>query len=67
LGEIGLVYEKVEKRGGKTENVYGISLNGFKKAISLLLNLPSYLFYLPSYIHIFNINSMARIDDLEWG
>ena len=37
------------------------------KYTEMLTSLPSYIFYVPSYINILMIYSFCRIDDLSWG
>lgn len=38
-----------------------------EKIWELLVSTPSYLFYMPTYIHMLIIFSFCRIDDLSWG
>ena len=38
-----------------------------KKIPEILWSLPSFLFYSPTYIHLFVIYAFCRIDDLSWG
>jgi len=33
----------------------------------MLISLPSYIFYVPSYANILLIYAFSRIDDLSWG
>lgn len=37
------------------------------KWIDMITSLPSYIFYVPSYINILLLYSFCRIDDLSWG
>ena len=76
IGEISAVYDEVETvtidaSGHQVTTIQKINkmirFNGIKKAVILLLSLPSYLFFAPTYIHIFLINAFSRIDDLSWG
>lgn len=39
----------------------------FSKWIEMLVSLPSYIFYVPSYANILLIYAFCRIDDLSWG
>jgi hypothetical protein len=72
IGEID--FKKTNKNPiyNKEEEIYKRSkftmrFNGLKKAYLLLTSFLSYLFFAPTYIHIFIINAFARIDDLSWG
>lgn len=38
-----------------------------KKWIEVVRSLPSYIFYVPSYVNILLIYSFCRVDDLSWG
>jgi chitin synthase len=33
----------------------------------MIISLPSYIFYVPSYINTLLVYSFCRIDDLSWG
>lgn len=37
------------------------------KWFEMIISLPSYIFFVPSYINIFLMYSFCRIDDLSWG
>ena len=37
------------------------------KIFLIIRSLPAFIFYSPSYIHLFVIYSFCRIDDLSWG
>jgi chitin synthase len=37
------------------------------KWVDMVMDLPSYIFYVPSYINVLLIYSFCRIDDLSWG
>jgi chitin synthase len=39
----------------------------FSKWMEMLISLPSYIFYVPSYVNILLIFAFCRIDDLSWG
>lgn len=39
----------------------------FSKWIDMLTALPSYIFYVPSYVNILLLYAFCRIDDLSWG
>lgn len=39
----------------------------FSKWIDMLTALPSYIFYVPSYVNILLMYAFCRIDDLSWG
>ena len=39
----------------------------FSKWIEMLISLPSYIFFVPSYANILLIYAFCRIDDLSWG
>ena len=39
----------------------------FIKYVSVLTALPSYIFYIPTYINILQVFAFCRIDDLSWG
>ena len=38
-----------------------------KKYFEIIISLPSYFFFVPSYIHLMFIYAFCRIDDLSWG
>jgi cellulose synthase/poly-beta-1,6-N-acetylglucosamine synthase-like glycosyltransferase len=37
------------------------------KWCEMIISLPSYIFYVPSYINTLLVYSFCRIDDLSWG
>lgn len=42
-------------------------MNPVNKIYEVVVALPAYLFFSPSYIHVLLAYSFARIDDLSWG
>ena len=47
--------------------VYELLYRRWNILIDILLSLFSLLFYLPTYLNIFNIYAICRIDDISWG
>ena len=39
----------------------------FRKYVEALTALPSYIYYIPTYINILQVFAFCRIDDLSWG
>lgn len=51
-------------------HIVPVALNPCKKwgkIKEIIFAVPSFMFYMPSYIHMFIIFAFCRIDDLSWG